>query len=287
MSKIIENITSGDLTRLKNIFVPAKIQHGTSVVLTGVFQAFHQDYGIGKTSSGKLQLTPKDIRQIRKLIKEMSGFDILTDPIPSSRTEMAQYFPNEKLSTTPVKDKVVKVYGVLSTNINGKQYNLEDGMNLEVPLAGLRSIEHKQIVIVENYEAFSQFRIIQSNMSPNPLVVYRGDIEGGVISKEIAKRFPKVELVAWFDTDPSGISFALASEAHYMLIPSISKQDLIEHGNPSLFEEQYRYWERVSKALPSKLEALISSVEKGITQESIVANKIPLVLHSFGQDLEK
>ncbi|KOO12211.1 hypothetical protein AKJ18_25130, partial [Vibrio xuii] len=120
---------------------------------------------------------------------------------------------------------VVKVYGVLSTNINGKKYDLEDGMNLEVPLGGLRSIEHKQIVIVENYEAFSQFRIIQSNMSPNPLVVYRGDIEGGVISKEIAKRFPKVELVAWFDTDPSGISFALASGANYMLIPSISKQD--------------------------------------------------------------
>ncbi|WP_104035950.1 DUF7281 domain-containing protein [Vibrio jasicida] len=279
MSKIIENITSGDLTRLKNIFVPAKIQHGASVVLTGVFQAFHQDYSIGKTSAGKLQLTPKDIRQIRKLIKEMSGFDILTDPIPSSRTEMAKYFPNEKLSTTPVKDKVVKVYGVLSTNINGKKYDLEDCMNLEVPLDSLRSIEHKQIVIVENYEAFSQFRLIQSNMIPNPLVVYRGDIEGGVISKEIAKRFPKVELVAWFDTDPSGISFALASGANYMLIPSISKQDLIEHGNPTLFEEQYRYWERVSKALPSKLEALISSVEKGITQESIVANNITLVLH--------
>ncbi|KIP70443.1 DUF7281 domain-containing protein [Vibrio jasicida] len=279
MSKIIENITSGDLTRLKNIFVPAKIQHGASVVLTGVFQAFHQDYSIGKTSAGKLQLTPKDIRQIRKLIKEMSGFDILTDPIPSSRTEMAKYFPNEKLSTTPVKDKVVKVYGVLSTNINGKKYDLEDCMNLEVPLDSLRSIEHKQIVIVENYEAFSQFRLIQSNMIPNPLVVYRGDIEGGVISKEIAKRFPKVELVAWFDTDPSGISFALASGANYMLIPSISKQDLIGHGNPTLFEEQYRYWERVSKALPSKLEALISSVEKGITQESIVANNITLVLH--------
>ncbi|WP_186175052.1 DUF7281 domain-containing protein [Vibrio jasicida] len=279
MSKIIENITSGDLTRLKNIFVPAKIQHGASVVLTGVFQAFHQDYSIGKTSAGKLQLTSKDIRQIRKLIKEMSGFDILTDPIPSSRTEMAKYFPNEKLSTTPVKDKVVKVYGVLSTNINGKKYDLEDCMNLEVPLDSLRSIEHKQIVIVENYEAFSQFRLIQSNMIPNPLVVYRGDIEGGVISKEIAKRFPKVELVAWFDTDPSGISFALASGANYMLIPSISKQDLIEHGNPTLFEEQYRYWERVSKALPSKLEALISSVEKGITQESIVANNITLVLH--------
>lgn len=279
MSKIIDNITSGDLTRLKNIVIPAKIHHGTSVVLTGVFQVFHQDYSIGKTSSGKLQLTPKDIRQIRKLIKEQSGFDILKDPIPSSRTEMAKYFPNEKLSTAPVKDKVIKVYGVLSTNLNGNKYDLEDGMNIEMPLDTLRSIEHKQIVIVENYEAFSQFRTIQSDMSPNPLVVYRGDIEGGVISKEIAKRFPQVELVAWFDTDPAGISFALASGANYMLIPSISKQALIQHGNPTLFEEQYRYWERVSKALPSKLETLISSVEKGITQESIVANTIPLVLH--------
>lgn len=279
MSKITEIMSSRDLTRLKNICAPAKMQHGSSVTLSGIFEVFHQDYRIGKVSSEKLELTSQDIRQIRKLIKEQSGFDILTDPIPSSRTEMAKYFPNEKLSTTPVKDKVVKVYGVLSTNINGKKYDLEDDMNLEVSLGSLRSIEHKQIVIVENYEAFSQFRTIQSDMGPNPLIVYRGDIEGGVISKEIANRFPQVELVAWFDTDPSGITFALASGASYMLIPSISKQALIEHGNPALFEQQYRYWERVSKVLPSKLEALISSVGKGITQESIVANSIPLVLH--------
>lgn len=279
MSKIIENITSGDLTRLKNIFIPAKIQHGASVVLTGVFQVFHQDYDIGKTYSGKLQLTPKDIRQIRKLIKEQSGFDILTDPIPRSRTEMAKYFPNEKLSTIPVKDKMVKVYGVLSTNINGKKYDLEEGMNIEIPLGSLESIEHKQIVIVENYEAFSQFRVIQSDMDPNPLVIYRGDIEGGVISKEMAKRFPQIELVAWFDTDPSGIALALASGANAMLIPSLSKENLIEHGRSSLFADQYRYWERVSGVLPSKLEILIAHLEKGITQESIIANNIPLVLH--------
>lgn len=279
MSKITENITSGDLARLKNIFVPAKIQHGASVALTGVFQVFHQDYGIGKISSGNLQLTPQDIRQIRKLIKEQTGFDILIDPIPSTRTEMAKYFPNEKLSTTPVKDKVVNFYGVLSTNINGKTYDLEDGMNIEMPLGSLRSIEHKQIVIVENYEAFFQFRTVQSDMGQNPLVVYRGDKEGGVISKELAKRFPQVELVAWFDTDPSGISFALASGASHMLIPSMSREDLIEHGKPSLFEDQHRYWERVSGVLPSTLEALISSVEKGITQESIIANNVPLVLH--------
>ncbi|QXO16752.1 DUF7281 domain-containing protein [Vibrio ostreae] len=279
MSRITENITSGDLARLKNIFVPAKIQNGISVVLTGVFQVFYQDYGIGKTSFGKLQLTPQDIRQVRKLIKEQTGFDILTDPIPSSRTEMAKYFPNEKLSTTPVKDKVVKVYGVLSTNINGKKYDLEDGMIIEIPLGSLRSIEHKQIVIVENYEAFCQFKIVQSDIGQNPLVVYRGDKESGVISQEIAERFPQVKLVAWFDTDPSGISFALASGASYMLIPSISREALIEHGKSSLFEDQHRYWERVSEVLPTELETLISSVEKGITQESIVANNVPLVLH--------
>ncbi|EKA7380500.1 hypothetical protein OL309_000218 [Vibrio parahaemolyticus] len=281
MSKIIENITSGDLTRLKNIFIPAKIQHGTSVIFTGVFQVFHQDYGIGKTSSEKLKLTPKDIRQIRKIIKEHSGFDILIDSIPTSRIEMAKYFPNEKLSTTPVKDKMVKVFGILSTNINGKKYDLEDGMNIELPLEHLTSIEHRQVVIVENYEAFSRIRSIQSDMAPNPLVIYRGDKEGGVISKEIAKYFPHIELVAWFDTDPSGISLALASGASHMLIPSISREALIEHGNSTLFKEQYRYWERVSKALPSNLEALISGVEKGITQESIIANSIPLVLHSL------
>lgn len=281
MSKVVEAITSGDLSRLKSISTPAKIQHGASVVLSGIFKVLHQDYHIGKTTSGKLQLTPQDIRQIRKLIKEQSGFDILTDQIPSSRTEMAKYFPNEKLSSAPVKDKVVKIYGLISTNINGRKYKLEEGMNIEMPLNDLRSIEHNQILILENYEAFTRFRVIDTNMNPNPLVIYRGDKDGGVISKEIALSFPDVELVAWFDTDPSGIALALASGVSKMLVPDISEERLSKHGRAVLFDDQFRYWEQVSDKIPSKLKASMSEVGKGITQESILANSIPLVLHSI------
>ena len=276
---IIEIITSRDLTRLKNIATPAKIQHGASVVLSGVFKIFHQDYGIGRTSTGKLQLTPQDIRQIRKLIKEPSGFDIFTDPIPSSRTEMAKYFQNEKLCSNPVKGKMVKVYGLLSTNINGKKYDLEDGMHIEIPLNNLMTIDHNQIVIVENYEAFSKFRIIQSDLDSNPLVIYRGDKEGGVISKEIALNFPNVELVAWFDTDPSGISFALASVASKMLVPDLSNEELSRRGRSKLFNDQYQLWERASDKIPPELKLAMSKAGKGITQESIIGNSIPLVLH--------
>lgn len=281
MSKIIETITSGDLPRLKKIYAPAKIQHGTSVVFSGIFKVFHQDYGMGKIAAGKLQLTPKDIRQVRKLIKEQSGFDLLTDPIPSSRIEMVKYFPKEKLSSTPVKDKVVKVYGVMSTNINGKKYELEDGMNLEIPLNSLRSIEHNQIVIIENYEAFAKFRAVQSDLDSNPLVIYRGDKEVSVISKEIALNFPNIELVAWFDTDPSGISFALASEASMMLVPDVSNEALSRHGRTQLFEDQYELWERVSDKIPPELKLTMSETGKGLTQESIIANSIPLVSHSL------
>lgn len=279
MSRIIDNITGSDLNRLKQLFSPSKLNEDASVTLSGVFDTFHRDFSVGIARGENLLLTPRDIRQIRKVIKEQSGFDLLTDPIPNSRTDMAQFFPNEKLSSRPVKDKIIKVYGILSTNINRKKYSLEDCMNIEIPLSSLKSIEHKQVIIVENYEAFSRFRSIHSDVCLNPLVIYRGDKEGGVISKEIAKSFPHIELIAWFDTDPSGISLALASGASHMLIPSISRDALIEHGNSTLFEEQYRYWDRVSKSLPCKLEALISSVEKGITQESIIANSIPLVLH--------
>lgn len=67
--------------------------------------------------------------------------DILTVPQPVSRTEMTKYFPNEKLSTTLVKDKMIKVYGLLSTNINAKKYHLEGDMNIEMPLGSLKSID--------------------------------------------------------------------------------------------------------------------------------------------------
>lgn len=279
MSRIIDDITGSDLNRLKQLFSPAKVKEGANVALSGVFDIFHRDFSVGIARGENLQLTPRDIRQIRKVIKELSGFDLLTDPIPNSRTEMAQFFPNEKLSSRPVKDKVIKIYGILSTNINGKSYDLEEGMNIEIALSHLKSIEHSQVVIVENYEAFSKFRLVQTDIGPNPLIVYRGDKDTGVISKEIALAFPDMELIAWFDTDPQGISLALSSGAAYMFLPNISIDILKELGRPELFADQYQNWNRVSKLIPHKLEFIMSKVEKGITQESIMANSISLVLH--------
>lgn len=281
MSRIIDNITSSDLNRLKQLFSPAKVKDGTNVVLSGVFEIFHRDFSVGITSGEKLQLTSRDIRQIRKVIKEQSGFDLLTDPIPNSRTEMAKFFPNEKLSSGPVKGKVIKIYGILSTNINDKTYDLEEGMNIEIALSHLKSIEHSQVVIVENYEAFSKFRLVKTDMEPNPLIVYRGDKDCGVISKEIALAFPKAVLVAWFDTDPKGISLAFASGADYMLVPDLSKEVLKQHGRSDLFSNQYQNWKRVSVLIPSNLKLLMSNVEKGITQESIMANDISVSLYKI------
>ncbi|MGF1902024.1 DUF7281 domain-containing protein [Aliivibrio sifiae] len=281
MSRIIDDITGSDLNRLKQLFSPAKVKDGTNVVLSGVFEIFHHDFSVGIVRGEKLQLTPRDIRQIRKIIKEQSGFDLLTDPIPHSRTEMAQFFPNEKLSSRPVKGKVIKIYGLLSTNINGRKYDLEEGMNIEIPLSCLKSIEHNQIVIVENYEAFSKFRLVKTDMEPNPLIVYRGDKDCSVISKEMALTFPDIELVAWFDTDPKGISLAFASGADYMLVPDLSKEALKQHGRSDLFSNQYQNWKRVSALIPSNLKLLMANVEKGITQESIMANDISVSLYKI------
>ncbi|MGF1904736.1 DUF7281 domain-containing protein [Aliivibrio salmonicida] len=281
MSRIIDDITGSDLNRLKQLFSPTKVKDGTNVVLSGVFEIFHRDFSVGITSGEKLQLTSRDIRQIRKVIKEQSGFDLLTDPIPNSRTEMAKFFPNEKLSSRPVKGKVIKIYGPLSTNINGRKYDLEEGMNIEISLSCLKSIEHNQIVIIENYEAFSKFRLVKTDMEPNPLIVYRGDKDCSVISKEIALTFPDIELVAWFDTDPKGISLAFASGADYMLVPDLSKEQLKQHGRSELFSNQHQNWERVSVLIPSNLKLLMSNVEKGITQESIMANDISVSLYKI------
>ncbi|WP_159738932.1 DUF7281 domain-containing protein [Vibrio atypicus] len=281
MSRIIDDLTGSDLNRLKQLFSPAKVNKGANVALSGVFDTFHRDFSVGIARGENLQLTPRDIRQIRKVIKEQSGFDLLTDPIPNSRTEMAQFFPNEKLSLRPVKDKIIKIYGILSTNINGKSYDLEEGMNIEIALSHLKSIEHSQVVIVENYEAFSKFRLVPADLGPNPLIVYRGDKDTGVISKEIALAFPDIELIAWFDTDPQGIALALSSGAVYMLLPHLSIDTLKELGRPELFADQYQNWNRVSKLIPPELEFVMSKLEKGITQESIVANRIAMKLHQF------
>lgn len=281
MSRIIDDITGSDLNRLKQLFSPATVNKGSSVVLSGVFDTFHSDFNVGSVRGKNLQLAPRDIRKIRKVIKEQSGFDLLTDLIPNSRTGMAQFFPNEKLSSRPVKDKVIKVYGVLSTNINGKSYDLQEGMNIEVALSRLTSIEHSQVVIVENYEAFSKFRLVQTDIGPNPLIVYRGDKDTGVISKEIALVFPDIELIAWFDTDPKGISLAFSSGADYMLLPNLSIDTLTELGRSDLFADQYQNWPRVSKLIPPEIEFLMSKVEKGITQESIMANKIAVRLYQL------
>ncbi|NWJ65007.1 hypothetical protein HX770_11585 [Vibrio parahaemolyticus] len=286
MSNISEIMTGKDLFRLKALFEPVKLNSGASVEYTGVFQVIQRDYGLGRLISGKLKLTPEDIRKVRSLVKKQSGFDLLCDPIPSSRTEASRFFSNEKIANTAVKGKVVKVYGVSSTNINGRTYCLEEGMVVEMPFDLLVSIQHQTIVLVENYEAFRQFRDAKLDLPMNPLIVYRGDIEGGVISKDFALKFPEAQLIAWFDADPAGISFALASDASMMIVPDLSEDQLKAHGRSSLFDNQHRNWGRVSGAIPPKLQQLMSGVGKGITQESMLENGVDLVLHPIGMDLQ-
>ncbi len=276
MSRFTELLTIVDLRRLKRVLTPPAFQSGVTVRHTGIYLVINAEYGVGTVNADMITLTGADCRKIRRLIKEQIGFDLVTDLVPETGTETARFINNEKQGRNRVKHKRIKLYGLQSTAINGEMFTIPDGAVLEINLSELRSIGHQQIILVENFEAFVSFRSVNCVIGGDPLVVYRGDNEVGVLGKELSELFPEVELIAWTDADPAGICLGVSTGAKTLLLPNIESADLDRYGRSELYIKQEKYLESALKSIPVKLGQAMIASGKGLTQESMIANQLPL-----------
>jgi hypothetical protein len=207
-------------------------------------------FGCGFIRNNRLIFSAEDKRQLRRRLMDEIGLDpFVTEQLPESRLEMAQYHSNEKLANRPVSGDQVflnSADGVI--RLNGREIHLHPESLTSAALlclsSSIRSVEHRTIVIVEN---LSIMPLCHSWQIPcidrQALWLYRGDYKTGAQAKachDFIERFgPNKTIIVFSDMDPKGLEIALTIPfAEYWLGPS---RNMWQHLLNSKYASQIGY----------------------------------------------
>ncbi|TJZ74221.1 DUF7281 domain-containing protein [Chitiniphilus eburneus] len=201
------------ISLLRVIQQPSRNEFDSSKVL----KQFVEDSGIGVLSGRKIIFSESHKVRIRKwLIAEKVDPDASSDSWDHvSRSEALMLGPDEKWSGTGVRcDRIsIKTFQGRPLMANGTSLLLPPGANLEWSTQqALTSLQHQDVVVVENWETFEVIDTLQvdlSRVSSNPLVLWRGG--HGIASAGASVRFLEAYgRPVWSapDYDPSGLAIA-------------------------------------------------------------------------------
>jgi len=251
--------------------------------------------------NGKLVFTAQDKLELRRRVREETGFDPLRESLPDDRLEIAKFHANEKLAGKPVSDD----YLLLNSPdgfvcINDKQITLHPE---SIPAAGLfclnsgiESVDHDALVVVENLAIMSLCASFElPPMARRALWAYRGDPKTGSktnVCHDFVDRFGANKTVVVFsDMDPKGLEIALTMpHANYWLGPVpeswqtwLKKQEVGNSDGYYLQARSMTYLKRLSGAgaLSEPMSALIECLQNersSCRQEHMYSHKIELGL---------
>lgn len=188
-------------------------------------RAFCKTYNVGFAKGSSLLLNEKDKAEIASLLKSQMGIDASTTFPDSweglSRAESLNLAKDEKLAGGLVGEGRIQVKALRgrSVSVCGKHLALPEGADLGLALdAVLESpIQHDSILLVENKQTFHEIWRVREDLltgggAPNPLVVFRGDAEGGSRADAVHRLIAAADIPvhAFVDLDPSGMVIASA-----------------------------------------------------------------------------
>jgi len=272
-----------------------KYRQGGSIKLTASARALHLEYGFGEIDSAYLHFSYDQRLSLIKELQSQLALDVLTQEyLPRSRQDNAISKRNEKDNSYAVCRDFVLINSLGSLQLNGQVYpaNPFTSLGLYVKAEEIKSIGHKQIVLVENLEIMANLpALILPEELENPLWLYRGDIQekqqtGSAYA--FFKRFDndKHQLICFSDLDPAGIQIALTCHAAYWLTPEDSS--VIKFSGAKDAEQEWykqdatvKYLNRYNN-LPDKCQrafALMLHNRKTLKQEHMLAHQIPLGLY--------
>ncbi|MFT6925246.1 MAG: hypothetical protein ACJAZP_000826 [Psychromonas sp.] len=274
-----------------------KQRQGGSVKLTALARTLHHQYGFGEIDRGSLHFSyDQRISLIREIQKQLK-LDVLTDEyVPQSRRENALHRRNEKDNSHAVCRDFVLINSLDGLQLNGQVYpaNAFTSLGLYVKADEIKSIEHKQIIFVENLEMMANLPALNLPAQlDNPLWLYRGDIqEKQQTSTAYAffKRFNnnQQQLICFSDLDPAGIQIALTCSAEYWLTPkdsSVVKFSQAKDAEQEFYKQNaaIQYLQHY-KNLPDKCQMAFESMlhnRKTLKQEHMLAHQIALGLYKL------
>lgn len=184
---------------------------------------FTDTYNLGLRKGSSIIFDEKAKAEIASLLKSRAGVDVETTTPESwagmGRAESLNLAKDEKLAGGVVDEGRVRIKALRGRPLSvcGVQLQLPAGGDLGIEVEAVLGspIRHDGILLVENKQTFNEIWDVEESLLvirdfSNPLVLYRGDAEGGARA-DAANRLissASVPVHAFVDFDPAGMVIA-------------------------------------------------------------------------------
>ncbi|NRD75426.1 hypothetical protein HQQ94_19810 [Shewanella sp. VB17] len=204
-------------------------------------KVLRDEYGFGTEDKGYLSFTFMDRLSLIESVRLKDCLDLLSPyPDKKSREHIANTHKDEKLNSYPVSRDFVLINTLDDFRLNGEVYTKSPftSLGLSIKAHEIISIEHRQIVLVENLTLMANLASLKIPSSlKEALWIYRGDVHAGQqtgMAYELFRRFDHHQLICFSDLDPAGIQIAMTSGAQYWLSPLECEQAIKIRQNKQL-----------------------------------------------------
>ncbi len=200
---------------------------------------FCADYNVGRHQGASLVFTAADKEEIARILQGEEGVDSRTTTPDAwdslNRAQSLSLAFDEKLSGRTVGAGRIRIktladrpLGVLG---HCWTFPVRTDMGLDVERVLAQTIGHDALLIVENLQTFDEIHrvsplVMQGLAAENPLVVYRGDTQGGARVDAMHRLITQTSLpvYAFVDYDPAGVVIAAGlPRLHQLLIPPLAE----------------------------------------------------------------
>lgn len=239
--------------------------------------------GFGRIVGKHWLVTDADRDRIRAYLQSVEEIDATTPPdawLGRNRIEATQLGRNEKLAGRRPREGRIALRAPAGLRQGDSSVLLPAKAFLDIPVDAAVDFRHDVIVLVENFEAFIHFEDARIDLPfSQPLVAFRGD---GINTADAVLVFlgnSQVPVIAWPDLDPAGLLFGAGlPNLTGILAPADPEECLSKHGRDDLYLNQLQQLDALHLHGQSfALEHAIRNQRKGIDQERMIAERMPLI----------
>lgn len=209
--------------RLINTLIKICRSAETSFLPGKALLEFAETYNLGLRKGSSIIFDEKAKTEIASLLKSRAGVDAGTMTPESwagmGRAESLNLAKDEKLAGSVVDEGRVRIKALRERPLSvcGVQLPLPTGGDLGIEVESILEspIRHDGILLVENKQTFNDIWDVEEGLLvstdfSNPLVLYRGDAEGGARADAANRLITSVSIPvhAFVDFDPAGMVIA-------------------------------------------------------------------------------
>lgn len=185
--------------------------------------AFCAEYNLGMKQGASLVFTEEDKREIGRILQGEMGIDSVTTTSESwkhlGRAQSLQLARDEKFAGRSVGAGRLRLKTLPGHKLHvaGGSWDLPCRADLGLDLAAVlgHEISHDALLVIENLQTFDDIHNVDADVmdslpARDPLVVYRGDTQGGARADTIHALIESTILpvYAFVDYDPAGLVIA-------------------------------------------------------------------------------